>query len=293
MSLWQQVEQDIARHLGQDFRISDRHTVAGGSINNAYRISDGKHNFFVKTNRARLLYMFEAEQRGLDEIFRTASIKVPEPVSTGVAGHESYFIMTWLGLQGQPRVELFAARLAAMHHCRAERFGFDIDNTIGSTPQVNAWQDDWIGFWRKQRLSYQLDLARRNGFGGRLYDLGQQLLEKTPLFFSDYQPLPSLLHGDLWSGNWAGAEQGEPVIFDPACYYGDHEADLAMMELFGHPGQRFFSLYHEHYPIDDGYRLRRNFYNLYHVLNHANLFGSSYAMQAESMLESLLASVRG
>ncbi len=292
MSLWQQVEQDITAYLGLTFKITDRHSIGGGSINNAYHIIDGKHDFFVKTNRARLLYMFEAEQRGLAEICRCGCIKAPEPIASGVSGHESYFIMSWLSLQGQPRTELLAAQLAAMHRTTAEGFGFDIDNTIGSTPQLNAWDQDWISFWRKQRLGYQLDLAKRNGYGGRLFDLGMRLMEHAPVFFADYQPKPSLLHGDLWSGNWAGNERGEPVIFDPACYYGDHEADLAMMELFGHPGQQFFAHYAEHYPIHEGYRLRRNFYNLYHILNHANMFGSSYAMQAEHMLESLLAAVR-
>jgi protein-ribulosamine 3-kinase len=292
MSLWQHVEQDISAHLGRAFHITDRHSIGGGSINNAYRVSDGRNSYFVKTNRARLLYMFEAEQQGLAAIVACGCVKVPEPISTGVSGHEAYFIMSWLAMQGQPKAESFARQLADMHRCTAERFGFDIDNTIGSTPQVNSWHGDWIEFWRKQRLGYQLELAWRNGYRGRLYDMGMQLVDKTPLFFEGYRPRPSLLHGDLWGGNWAGDERGEPVIFDPACYYGDREADLAMMELFGHPGQRFFDIYHEHYPIDAGYRLRRNFYNLYHILNHANMFGSSYAMQAENMLEGLLAAVR-
>jgi len=129
-------------------------------------------------------------------------------------------------------------------------------------------------------------------FSHRLYDLGQSLIEQCAAFFSDYRPLPSLLHGDLWSGNWAGDEHGEPVIFDPASYYGDRETDLAMMELFGSPGQQFFAAYHDVYPVDSGFKVRKTFYNLYHILNHANLFGSSYALQAENMLESLLAELR-
>ena len=125
-----------------------------------------------------------------------------------------------------------------------------------------------------------------------MYDLGQLLIEKDAAFFSDYRPAPSLLHGDLWSGNWAADQRGEPVIFDPACYYGDREADLAMMELFGSPGRAFFGAYNEAYAIDAGYKMRKDFYNLYHILNHANLFGSGYAHQAQDMLESLLATLK-
>ncbi len=291
MSLWQQIEQDLSEFSGQSFRIEDKHSIGGGSINHAYRISDGRQQFFVKTNRQQLAYMFEAEVRALEELYATASIKVPQPISHGVAGNECYCIMSWLEMSGQPNSELFGQKLAALHRHQHERFGFYIDNTIGSTPQPNPWSDDWVAFWQQQRLGFQLELAQKNGFGSRLYDLGQRLNEKTPAFFRSYQPQPSLLHGDLWSGNWAADRQGDPVIFDPASYYGDREADLAMMQLFGHPGQRFFAAYNEHYPLDGDYALRKDFYNLYHILNHANLFGSSYAMQAEGMIKNLLAVV--
>jgi fructosamine-3-kinase len=292
MTVWKQVEQDISTHLGRAFRIIDKHTIGGGSINNAHRISDSKESFFVKMNRQQLGYMFEAEMRALDELNNTQCIKVPQPVSCGVFGHESYIIMSWIDISGNPDGSIFGGQLAALHKVTATQFGFDIDNTIGSTPQLNQWSNDWLNFWGKQRLVYQLDLARNNGHGHRLYDLGLKLKDNMGLFFSNYQPQPSLLHGDLWSGNWGADEKGNPVIFDPAIYYGDRETDLAMMELFGHPGQKFFSAYNEHFPLHEGYSVRKNFYNLYHILNHANLFGSSYASQAENMMESLLAEVR-
>ena len=120
-------------------------------------------------------------------------------------------------------------------------------------------------------------------------DAGLRLVAELDRFFADYRPRASLLHGDLWGGNQAADADGNPVIYDPACYYGDHEADLAMMELFGNPGEAFFTAYHEHFPIDAGYRYRRDLYNLYHVLNHANLFGGGYAAQAEKMIGRLLA----
>lgn len=292
MTVWKQVEQDISMHLGRAFGIVEKQSIGGGSINNAYRISDVKNSFFVKMNRQQLAYMFEAESRALDELNKAHCIKVPELISCGVCGHESYIILSWIDFSGQPDSAVFGSQMAALHDVTAEQFGFDIDNTIGSTPQLNQWSNDWIDFWAKQRLGYQLELARSNGHSHRLYDLGLKLKDSMAVFFSDYRPQPSLLHGDLWSGNWGADGRGNPVIFDPASYYGDREADLAMMELFGHPGKKFFAAYNEHYPVHDGYAVRKNFYNLYHILNHANLFGSSYASQAENMMESLLAEVR-
>ncbi len=292
MALWAQIEQDISKFRGSEFHILERRSLGGGSINNAFHISDGKDDYFVKTNRHSLLAMFQAEAIALQVLHQTQAIKVPQPISCGVVASESYSIMSWLNLSGKPNGLLFGQKLAQLHSHYAERFGFEIDNTIGSTPQLNQWSDDWVDFWKKQRLGYQLELARNNGFRNRLYDLGGSLLERCADLFADYQPRPSLLHGDLWSGNWAGGNAGEPVIFDPASYYGDRETDLAMMELFGHPGQAFFAAYREVYPLQPGYQQRKHFYNLYHILNHANMFGASYAIQAENMMESLLAELK-
>ena len=175
-----------------------------------------------------------------------------------------------------------------MHSYTGEQFGFEIDNTIGTNPQPNTFENDWVEFWRQHRLGFQLSLARENGFGNELFETGMELNQRVAKFFQDYSPVPSLLHGDLWSGNQGADSSGQPVIFDPACYYGDHEADLAMMELFGQPGNEFFSAYNEVFPIDAGYSQRRELYNLYHILNHANLFGGSYASQAQRMINQLL-----
>ncbi len=292
MSLWTHIEQRLSSRLGRDFHIRERAPIGGGSINNAFRIGDDEQQFFVKTNRAQLASMFEAEATALRILFDSHTIRVPEPIDHGICGHESYLVLSWLDISGQPDSHRFGEAMAALHRNIEKRFGFPIDNTIGSTPQLNQWSEDWIDFWRKQRLGYQLDLALHNGFGHRLHDLGLQLIEGMPALFTDYRPQASLLHGDLWSGNWGGLPGGEPVIFDPASYYGDREADLAMMELFGTPGRGFFEAYDASWPIDPGYEVRRNFYNLYHILNHANLFGASYARQAENMIESLLAELR-
>jgi fructosamine-3-kinase len=263
--------------------------IPGGDINQAYRLEFGKYQFFIKLNRAALLPMFDAEKVGLDAIRQSHTLRVPEVFMTGREDDRAFIVMEFIELGGQPDADRFAVALAAMHnHCN-QQFGFHGDNTIGSTEQVNTFNDDWIDFWRRHRLGFQLELARQNGLDAGLIDGGHRLLDELDKFFSTYQPRPSLLHGDLWSGNQAADTQGNPVIYDPACYFGDHEADLAMMELFGHPGERFFAGYAENFPLDDGYAARRELYNLYHVLNHANLFGGGYGAQALLMTESLLA----
>lgn len=289
---WQSIGDRLARQLQISSADYQATSLRGGDINQAYRLEAGAQRFFVKTNRAELLAMFEAEQAGLEAIRRSRTIRVPQVFLTGCDGAQAFIVMEYIELRPRPAAEAFATALAAMHASFNDRFGFECDNTIGSTPQPNAFNDDWIEFWRQQRLGFQLALAKRNGFEARMIDAGYRLAEDLGSYFRDYRPRPSLLHGDLWSGNQAADSAGNPVIFDPACYYGDHEADLAMMELFGHPGADFFAVYHEHFPIDPDYPLRRELYNLYHILNHANLFGGGYARQAGNMIDRLLAHSR-
>lgn len=167
-------------------------------------------------------------------------------------------------------------------------FGFAQDTFIGTTPQPNVWKTDWIAFWHEHRLGFQLGLAEKNGYGGKLQTLGEKILGALPAFFEGYTPQPSLLHGDLWSGNHGFLADGTPAIFDPATYYGDRECDLAMTELFGGYSTDFYSAYRAAYPLDTGYANRRALYNLYHILNHANLFGGGYERQAEGMMHKLL-----
>ena len=289
MNLWHQIEQELTALQGHQFKITEKRSIGGGSINHAYRISNGSQDFFLKTNSSDLYFMFAAEARALQVLSESQTITVPEPVAHGIEGNESFFVMTWVDMSGRPDSRLFARQLAALHSVTSDRFGFFIDNSIGSTLQPNGWMTDWVEFWQNQRIGHQLELAKRNGFGHRLYDRGIRLNERADELLGVHCPTPSLLHGDLWSGNWAGDSEGRPVIFDPASYYGDSEADLAMMELFGGPGREFFSVYNSVRPIEPGYDVRKTLYNLYHILNHANLFGSSYAMQAERMIDSLLA----
>ncbi len=293
MNFWRHLEQTLTEYTGEPFSIVDHQGVGGGCINEAWIIQGDRHSYFVKTNRPGLLDMFEAEAEGLTALLDTEAIRAPRPVCWGVAEDRAYLVMEHIRMDGRQDSRLFGRQLAQMHRCLGERFGWSRDNTIGSTPQINDWCDDWLAFWRQRRLGYQLDLAARKGLGSGVIDKGEMLKEQLGGLFSGHSPKPSPLHGDLWSGNWSADEQGNPVIFDPAFYYGDHEADLAMMELFGNPGRGFHAAYREVFPIDAGYPQRRDLYNLYHILNHYNLFGGGYGGQAERMIDRLLAELRG
>lgn len=296
MSDWMRIEQHISEVTGHPFVIERQSGVGGGCINQAYRIAGllgGKEQrYFVKQNRANALEMFEAEAAGLLEMGETGTIRVPRPLCWGTTARNAYLVMEYIEMGRRGNAHLLGQQLAALHKVRRPRFGWDRDNTIGSTPQLNCWTESWIEFWRDYRLGVQLELAVRKGYGRRLQQQGEQLLAHFPMLFSDYQPQASLLHGDLWSGNCATDHEGSPVVYDPAVYYGDREADLAMTELFGGFGPDFMHGYNEEYPLDAGYAVRKTLYNLYHVLNHLNLFGGSYATQAEAMMGSLLSELR-
>ena len=274
------------------FEVRDAIPVGGGSINQAYRLegTDGSR-YFLKLNDARHLPMFAAEAQGLNAIAATNALRVPQPVAHGSADAHSFLVLEHLELGSRGDARLLGEQLAALHRCTNGEFGFARDNYIGTTPQPNGWKDNWMDFWRERRLGFQLRLAAQNGCSGQLQTLGEKLLDALPAFFDGYAPQPALLHGDLWSGNNAFLADGMPVIFDPAPYYGDRECDLAMTELFGGYSADFYAAYRAAYPLDDGYAVRKDLYNLYHILNHANLFGGGYARQAEGMMQGLLAGV--
>ena len=289
-SLWTGVAEAISKATGKPYTIQTRESVAGGCINTATVIKDSKGRpFFVKLNDATRLAMFETEAEGLKEIAHTRTVRVPQPICWGVGEGSAWLVLEYLDLgSAETRSqETLGRQLAHMHRATNAQFGWRIDNTIGSTPQINTPCNDWVEFWQQRRLGYQLELTAGRA-GKDLQRKGEQLLVHVGTFFRDYRPVPSLLHGDLWSGN-AAAVGSQPVIFDPAVYYGDREADLAMTELFGGFGSHFYSVYREAWPLDPGYRVRKDLYNLYHVLNHLNLFGGGYRSQAEGMIERLLA----
>lgn len=283
----QQIEQATG-HVLKHYQLK---AVGGGSINTSYQLMTNTHNYFIKLNKPNLVDMFEAEARGLDEMRALNCVRIPEVICFGQTDDHSYIVLEYIelgGLHGQAS-KLLGAQLAQLHNKQQSFFGWHIDNTIGSTPQHNDCHHDWITFYKEQRLEKQLLFAKINGFTGKLQERGQQLIENLPYFFDNYSPQPSLLHGDLWGGNAAADQRGDPVIFDPACYYGDREADIAMTELFGGFNSDFYTAYQTEYSLDHGYKTRKTLYNLYHILNHLNLFGGGYLSQSERMIDQLLA----
>lgn len=292
---WEAISAAIEETTNTPFKLHQHSAVGGGSINSAYHLSGTEQgrqqDYFIKFNRADRYEMFRAESAGLVELAHTGVVKVPKPLCTGVLGAQSFIVMEYLPLGGRGDVALLGEQLAEMHQTTEPRYGWHCQNTIGATPQLNIWMDDWVEFYTEQRLGYQLQLAERRGAPAHLIDYGQRLLEHVGDFFTAYTPAASVLHGDLWSSNYAFTAAGDPVIFDPAVYFGDREADIAMTELFGGFGQRFYDAYNAAWRLDMGYKKRKNLYNLYHILNHFNLFGGGYAIQAEELIQKLLTEV--
>lgn len=285
----------LAEQLGVPCAPEPERTVAGGSFHRCYRWACASGALFVKVVAAASAAQLAAEGAGLSELAKAASLRVPRVRAWGLAGDEAFLALEWIdaGAGTGETERRLGEGLARVHRVSAECFGWNIDNSIGATPQLNGWSSDWVAFWRERRLRLQLQWAVEKGFGGLLEEPGARLLETLDELLDGHRPAPSLLHGDLWGGNWCADVRGLPVIFDPAVYYGDREADLAMTRLFGGFGRAFYAAYESEWPLSAGHGVRSELYNLYHVLNHANLFGGGYARQARAMIDRLLAETCG
>lgn len=321
MTHWQKISNHISQTLNTSctklkapceklkapFQIQNISSVGGGSINSSYHVTGtDKQSYFIKLNSASLEYMFKVEFDSLNELsqallLKTSAIKVPQPICFGIADSKSYLVLEYLNIRSNGNSKKMGQALAQMHKVTAGQYGWYQDNIIGSTPQSNQQHTDWVTFWREERLRPQFKMLCDKGYKKQLQPLSDKLLNNLDSLLAGHTPPASLLHGDLWSGNYGfidngfmdngfiegSAEQEQPVIFDPALYYGDRETDLAMTELFGGFSQDFYQSYNEAWPLDEGYAQRKTLYNLYHILNHANLFGSSYLNQAISMMQRL------
>lgn len=250
-------------------------------------LEGGGRKYFAKVNERAQLDNFAAEADGLAAL-AGAGARVPSPLCRGEAGDEAFLVLEYLEMRGRGDYAALGRALARVHAIRSEFFGWHRDNYIGRTPQLNRRSSSWSDFWRDSRLLPQLALASRSSLGAGLVKKGERLAAALPRLLAGHAPAASLLHGDLWGGNAGFLAGGAPVLFDPAVYWGDRETDLAMTELFGGFPPDFYSAYGEFAPLDQGYAARKTLYNLYHVLNHANLFGGGYAPQAERMIEQLL-----
>lgn len=282
---------ELEATTGLRFRGAPQQLAVGGGFATCERWESVSGPVFVKVADRQCLPLLEAEAAGLRELAGAAALRVPSVLAAGIAGSQAFLALEWIEFQAATlRTEArLGELLAAQHRVTAARFGWHRDNTIGATPQSNAWTDDWTRFLAQRRLGFQLDLAVERGHSARLIERGRRLCEQLDVLLRGHRPLPSLLHGDLWGGNWAADEAGQPVVFDPAVYFGDREADLAMTRLFGGFGRAFYDAYESAWPLDAGATLRFDLYNLYHVLNHLNLFGGGYGAQAEALIDRLLA----
>ncbi len=270
-------------------RIVDAERLAGGDTTGGWRLECESGVAFLKNGPASYGDMFSAEADGLRELAGADAVRMPEVFTTGVSGNSAYLLQEYLSLErnSEETDALLGEQLATLHRTQGELFGWHRHNTIGMSPQPNPPTRSWTEFYATHRLEHQLRMAHGRGYDGSLVSFGKRLIEHIDDFFVDYDPRPSLLHGDLWSGNRA-VVRGQPVIFDPAVYYGDREADIAMTQLFGGFHPEFLEAYIATWPMAEGYELRLELYKLYHVLNHLNLFGRGYYDQAVSICRHLL-----
>lgn len=282
-----EIKEIIENHIGSI--IVSMHGTSGGCISDSSIIhTNSGEKYFLKINQNHPIDMFSKEANGLREITNSNSVRVPKVLLVG-----EHFILLEC-VEGKSKVkkffEDFGVRFAMMHKFENSTFGFFEDNYIGSTLQKNipdeSEKNSWIKFYFNKRLLFQFKLAERNGYVDSELRKGFIQLEKmiNAIIGSNVEN-PCLLHGDLWGGNYIVDENGCACVIDPAVYYGNREADLAMTKLFGGFPKEFYLSYNEFYPLQDGYDYRENIYKLYHVLNHLNLFGSGYYAQALSLIK--------
>lgn len=277
------IESTLKEKLGDEF------SVSGGCINDAKIIkTKSGNNYFFKTNDNCPPKMFINEANGLRELNNSNTIRVPKVVIV----NDNFILLEAINSSSKSKFffEDFGRNFAQLHKYFGANFGFYENNYIGSTPQLNIPEENekanWVTFYFNKRLKFQFDLIEKNGYmGDELIKLFLALESKIDTILANSDEKPSLLHGDLWSGNFLVDGSGNACLIDPAVYYGHREADLAMTKLFGGFSSKFYSAYNELYPLPDGYEYRENIYKLYHVLNHLNLFGSSYYQQAIRLIK--------
>jgi fructosamine-3-kinase len=287
MSLNGKITKEIENFRGSAVKKSE--FLSGGCISNAYKVTfEDDTSFLIKINEHSPTDMFIKEAHGLKELQKANAIKVPEVILYD----EGFVLLEFITSITKKKnfFEEFGRKFALLHKFRSDEFGFYEDNYIGSTPQINindeTTKKNWTSFYFNKRLLYQFKLAEKNGYAdSRLRDAFIKTEDKIEFILGGSAEMPTLLHGDLWSGNYITDENGEACLIDPAVYYGHREADLAMTKLFGGFSQLFYDSYNESFPLLEGWKYRENIYMLYHVLNHLNLFGSGYYAHALSLMK--------
>jgi fructosamine-3-kinase len=288
------VQRVIEFWFGDDVKVAKVHAVGGGCINKAWRVcfEDGKQVFVKEPSKRVDPDYFQMEADALDALNEPQCLRVPQVLGVAYTPEQMPLLILEFIVSGRQAVDFQATlgkQLAKLHQFTTQyRFGWPYDNHLGSSVQPNGWATDWINFVRTKRLGYQFNLARRNGHGdSKFTELANKLLDQLDTLLDCDEPA-CLLHGDLWSGNVMSDENGQPVILDPAVYYGQREADLAMTHLFGGFNSEFYDAYNETWPLPTDTIRRQNVYMLYHLLNHLNIFGRGYYGQCISLMQDLL-----
>jgi len=266
--------------------VKGANTISGGDINRAYRLQTTQGDFFIKINSFhKFPGMFMCEEQGLSAIRETNTIAVPEVILQGDTHNESYLVMNYVevGYSNTNSSRLLGSQLAQMHRSAAEQYGFYADNYMGSLYQSNRQHDNWAQFFIEERLQPMIKMAvdkkELTQNDARKFD---ELYKKLSGLFTE-EP-PSLLHGDLWGGNYLIDVEGKPYLIDPAVSYGNREFDIAMTTLFGGFDRAFYEAYNAEFPLLSGWQQRLKLWNLYPLLVHVNLFGGMYAKQVRDNL---------
>jgi len=262
--------------------------IYGGDVNETYHLAMTDKDYLIKINARERLPMFEVEAESLIRLIKTYSFRIPVVFEVGEFDDHSYLLMEYIEhLEGVSNPENFAKSLVKLHKNTSDKYGLDFDNYIGSLPQYNAFNENWVVFYIENRLQYQIKIARQKGtIPNQILHLFDQLYNKISNIILEQKP--SLLHGDLWNGNYFYDLQGRAVVFDPAIYYGHREVDLAMMSLFGGFDPKIYQIYNELFPLQKGWKERLKIYQLYPLLVHLNLFGDSYLLPIKDIIKQFI-----
>ncbi|UUE08157.1 fructosamine kinase family protein [Dickeya zeae] len=281
--MWQTIEQLLEEHLGPG-DILDRRELPGGEVHSAWYLRYGQHDVFVKCDARELLTKFRAEAEQLELLARSQTVQVPAVYGVGSNRDYSFLLLEYLAPKPASAHDAWrlGQQLAQLHQWSEQpQFGLDFDNDLSTTPQPNAWQRRWSSFFAEQRIGWQLQLAAEKGLHFGDIDALITQVEKR---LCGHHPQPSLLHGDLWSGNTLNTDRGY-YLFDPACYWGDRECDLAMLPLHPELPPQIYDGYQSVWPLERDFVERQPIYQIYYLLNRANLFGGKHVVAAQQAIE--------